>query len=121
TCASCHRLMDPIGFGFEHFDAIGQFRQQEMIPVPRPAGGGGGGGGGGGARPRIPLEIDAQGEIAGLPNSSFSGAKQLGAILANSPVCQECVVRQMFRYSYGRLEASADERTIDQLYEQFKG
>ena len=24
TCASCHRLMDPIGFGFEHFDAIGQ-------------------------------------------------------------------------------------------------
>ena len=27
TCASCHRLMDPIGFGFEHFDAIGQYRR----------------------------------------------------------------------------------------------
>jgi hypothetical protein len=118
TCASCHRLMDPIGFGFEHFDAIGQYRQQEMIPVPRTGGGGGGGGRGG--PPPIPLEIDAQGEIAGLPNSNFSGAKQLGNILANSPVCQECIVRQMFRYSYGRLEADADEKTIDQLYERFK-
>jgi hypothetical protein len=118
TCASCHRLMDPIGFGFEHFDAIGQYREQEMIPARGRRGGGGGGGRGG--PPPIPLEINAQGEIAGLPNSNFSGAKQLGAILANSPVCQECIVRQMFRYSYGRLETTADERTIDQLYDQFK-
>ncbi len=119
TCASCHRLMDPIGFGFEHFDAIGRYREQEMIPVPGRRGGGGGGGGRGGPPP-IPLQIDAQGEIAGLPNSNFSGAKQLGTILAESPVCQECIVRQMFRYSYGRLEANADEKTIDQLYDRFK-
>ena len=118
TCASCHRLMDPIGFGFEHFDAIGQYREQEMIPVPGRRGGGGGFGRGG--PPPIPLEIDAQGEIAGLPNSNFSGAKQLGTILADSPVCQECIVRQMFRYSYGRLETAADEKTIHQLYDQFK-
>ena len=116
TCASCHRLMDPIGFGFEHFDAIGQYRQQEMIPVPRRGGGGGGRGG----PPPIPVEIDARGEIAGLPNSNFSGARQLGTILANSPVCQECVVRQMFRYSYGRHETASDEKTIDQLYDRFK-
>ena len=118
TCASCHRLMDPIGFGFEHFDAIGQYREREMIPVPGRRGGGGGFGRGG--PPPIPLEIDAQGEIAGLPNSNFSGAKQLGTILADSPVCQECIVRQMFRYSYGRLETAADEKTIHQLYDQFK-
>jgi hypothetical protein len=117
TCASCHRLMDPIGFGFEHFDAIGRFREQEMIPSPARAGGGGGGRGG---PPPTALAINAQGEIAGLPNSNFSGAKQLGTILANSPVCQKCVVRQMFRYSYGRLEADADEKTIDQLFDRFK-
>ena len=118
TCASCHRLMDPIGFGFEHFDAIGQYREQEMIRLPGRRGGGGGGGRGG--PPPVPLEIDARGEIAGLPNSNFSGARQLGAILAESPVCQECIVRQMFRYSYGRLETAADEKTIDELYGQFK-
>jgi hypothetical protein len=117
TCASCHRLMDPIGFGFEHFDAIGQYREKELIPVGGRRGGGGGGRGG---PPPIALDIDAQGEIAGLPNSNFSGAKELGTLLANSPVCQECIVRQMFRYSYGRLETSADEKTIDQLYDQFK-
>jgi hypothetical protein len=115
TCASCHRLMDPIGFGFEHFDAIGQYREKETI-----GGGRRGGGGGRGGPPPIALDIDAQGEIAGLPNSNFSGAKELGTILANSPVCQECIVRQMFRYSYGRLETASDEKTIDQLYDQFK-
>jgi hypothetical protein len=55
-----------------------------------------------------------------LPNSAFSGAKELGAILAASPTCQECIVRQMFRYSYGRLETAADEKTVDQLYARFK-
>jgi hypothetical protein len=117
TCASCHRLMDPIGFGFEHFDAIGRWREQEMIPVPRRGGEEGIGRGG---PPPIPLQIDAQGEIAGLPNSTFSGAKELGAILSASPTCQKCIVRQMFRYSYGRLESAPDEKTIDQLYVQFR-
>jgi hypothetical protein len=118
TCASCHRLMDPIGFGFEHFDAIGRYRQTEAIPVPGRRGGGGGFRGG---PPPIQLAINAQGEIAGIPNSNFTGAKEIGGILADSPVCQKCIVRQMFRYSYGRLETNADEKTIDQLYDQFKG
>ncbi len=117
VCSSCHRLMDPIGFGFEHFDAIGRYREQELIPVPGRRGGGGGGRGG---PPPIPVEIDAQGEIAGISNSNFSGARALGTILAESPVCQKCIVRQMFRYSYGRLETDADEKTIDQLFSQFK-
>ena len=50
----------------------------------------------------------------------FSDARQLGKILADSPVCQKCIVRQMFRYSYGRLETGADERTIDQIFTRFK-
>ncbi len=120
TCASCHRLMDPIGFGFEHFDAIGKWREKEMIPVPGRRGGGAGVGGRGGPPP-VPVDINAQGEIAGLPNSTFSGARELGAILAESPICQECIVRQMFRYSYGRLETSADEKTVDDLFARFKG
>ena len=28
-CAGCHRLMDPIGLGFESYDAIGRFRTKE--------------------------------------------------------------------------------------------
>ena len=111
--------MDPIGFGFEHFDAIGRWRDKELVQLPRPAGSGGSGGKG--APPPVPLDISAHGEIAGLPDSDFTDARQLGAILAASPVCQECIVRQMFRYSYGRLETSADEKTIDDLFARFKG
>jgi hypothetical protein len=33
-CASCHKRMDPIGFGFENFDAIGRWRdKQQGIPI----------------------------------------------------------------------------------------
>ncbi|MFP6872517.1 MAG: DUF1592 domain-containing protein [Verrucomicrobiales bacterium] len=29
TCARCHDMMDPIGFAFENFDAVGQWRTRE--------------------------------------------------------------------------------------------
>jgi hypothetical protein len=29
TCASCHRRMDPLGFGLENFDAVGAWRTEE--------------------------------------------------------------------------------------------
>jgi hypothetical protein len=29
TCASCHRIMDPLGFSLENFDAIGAWREKD--------------------------------------------------------------------------------------------
>ncbi len=29
TCASCHRVMDPLGFSLENFDAVGEWRSKE--------------------------------------------------------------------------------------------
>jgi hypothetical protein len=29
VCANCHRLLDPIGFGLENYDAIGQWRSKD--------------------------------------------------------------------------------------------
>jgi hypothetical protein len=29
VCASCHRMMDPIGFSLENFDAVGGWRERE--------------------------------------------------------------------------------------------
>jgi hypothetical protein len=29
TCAGCHKMMDPIGFAFEHYDAFGRYRTQD--------------------------------------------------------------------------------------------
>ena len=41
-CASCHKIMDPIGFSLENFDAIGQWRtdrRRQSHRCHRPAGG----------------------------------------------------------------------------------
>ncbi len=29
SCANCHARMDPMGFAFENFDAIGKFRKKD--------------------------------------------------------------------------------------------
>ncbi len=32
NCASCHSRIDPLGFAWENYDAIGQWRDREMVP-----------------------------------------------------------------------------------------
>src|SRR5947207_15739615 len=85
ACASCHRLMDPIGFGLESFDAIGRWREKETIFIAAENARA--------AATKVELPLETGGEIAGLPNSTFNDAKQVGRILAESPVCQQCIVR----------------------------
>ena len=115
TCAGCHSLMDPIGFGLEKFDAIGKRREKEVLkffPDRR-------------ARDRTPtvveLDLDTSGKVVGLPNSDFRTARELGVILANSPECQACIVKQLFRYAYGRRETDADRPLIAKATEVFRG
>ncbi len=38
SCASCHQRMDPLGFGFENFDAIGAWRDREGKHAIDPSG-----------------------------------------------------------------------------------
>ena len=33
TCASCHRKIDPLGFAFDNFDAMGRWRTEEWVPA----------------------------------------------------------------------------------------
>ena len=106
ACSSCHRLMDPIGFGLEGFDAIGRFREKEAITLL--------------SNKKLELPLETAGEIAGLANSEFSGAAALGRILAASPTCQECIVRQLFRYAFGRTETEADQPAIQSLTASFR-
>jgi len=112
TCASCHRLMDPIGFGLENYDASGRWRDAEVIEFE----------GSGRRSPpkKVELPIDGKGEIAGLADSTFSEPKQIGRLLAASPGCQECIVKQAFRYAFGRLETRADRDTIHQALTTFR-
>lgn len=102
TCNGCHALMDPIGFSFEHFDAIGQYRE---LDAGRP--------------------IDVSGEIFKVDDPSlagpFNGVRELAEKLASSDQVQNCVARQWFRYASGRLEGDADACSLDTLAAAFRG
>jgi len=114
ACAGCHTLMDPIGFGLERFDAIGRYRDKDRItffPIresrdDKPV--------------TVELELDARGAVSGISDSPFTGPKQLGELLARSPQCQECVVRQLFRYAYGRHETPADQALLARTLKTFQ-
>ena len=38
TCASCHRIMDPLGFALENFDGVGEWRAKEVGGAIDPVG-----------------------------------------------------------------------------------
>lgn len=117
TCATCHNLIDPIGWGIEKFDAIGRRRENYRLTFPDA---GHGGGGRRAAAKANELPLDTRGSVAGIRNSSFSSPRELGAILAATPQCQECMVKQYFRYTMGRAETPADEPLIGRVLQDFR-
>jgi hypothetical protein len=123
ACASCHRLIDPIGFGLEKFDAVGARREQLLLQFrnkikatanPRPEESKGF------TTKTVNLNLNTEGDVAGLPDSQFSSPAELGAVLAKSAQCQECVVKQYFRYTAGRPETAADRPVIRKTLEDFR-
>ena len=94
ACAGCHALMDPIGLGFERFDAIGQVRTEEAPGVP----------------------VDDSGDVDGVP---FAGVRGLGTMLAADPRVGPCFVTQLYRFATGHLEQPAERRGLDELAAQF--
>ena len=115
SCFTCHNLIDPIGFGFEKFDAIGARRETFKLSFS-PAGRG--------SRRTPPktveLAIDTKGHVAGVANSNFSSPTELGKVLFESAQCQECVVKQYFRYATGRMETSGDRPLIRKVLSDFR-
>ena len=98
-CASCHHLMDPIGFGFEHYDSIGAWRSKEA------------------GKP-----VNAHGEIYDSEdaNGPFNGAIQLAARLSGSDEVRNCMVQQWFTYAQGRSETTSDSCSITELQSTFE-
>jgi hypothetical protein len=89
--------MDPIGLGFEHYDAIGRYRTTD------------------GGKP-----VDATGSVSGSDvDGPFDGVAALGAKLATSAKVESCVATQWFRYSTGRGEQAADACSVQALTQAF--
>ena len=78
ACASCHRLMDPVGFAFEHYDAVGRWRDAD-----------------GGA------PIDASGTL--FDGSHFDGVAELeDALLARPELFVTTLTEKLLTFATGR-------------------
>lgn len=99
-CKNCHELIDPIGLAFEHYDAIGAYRETDN-----------------GA------PIDPTGQIisttGGEDGPMFTGALELSDQLAASPQVRDCVARQMLRSALDRQESFLDACSTLELVRGF--
>ena len=97
TCAGCHSLMDPIGLGFEHYDALGQWRDTDNG-----------------------FPVDATGEIKGSDVAgTFDGAVALSKQLAASAQVKNCFVQTWFRFAHGRTVTDLDAGNLAVLDQDF--
>lgn len=80
-CAACHKFFDPLGFGFEHFDEAGRYRETEQG-----------------------LTIDASGQAVEYPEAtpafSFNGLDDLATQLAGQEAVADCVSGLAAAYAF---------------------
>jgi hypothetical protein len=94
VCANCHKILDPIGFGLENFDAIGRWRDQDDT---------------GGA-------IDAAGELPG--GKHFASPKELKTIIAaRTDDLARNLTEKLLAYALCRQLEGYDEIVVDHLME----
>ena len=90
SCAGCHNLMDPIGFGLENFDAIGAYRETDNGSP-----------------------VDATGTLSATDvDGDFNGPVELGRELAASEEARACFARHWLSYTSGR---AIDDETWAEL------
>jgi hypothetical protein len=99
-CSACHALMDPIGYGFNHFDSTGK----DLGAVAGAETG----------------EVKASSTAASDDVSgNFSGAAALADKLSKSETVKECFQIQMLRYALGREEVTGDACSAAQAWDRF--
>lgn len=104
ACSGCHNFIDPIGFGFEGYDGVGAFRTEENgLPIDESG--------------TVHALLDEEGNSTSM---DFSGAKELGQVLAANEHVQACVLEHYFHYVSGRDDLTEDACTLEQLGERLQ-
>lgn len=77
-CVGCHQYIDPAGFGFENYDAVGRYREVEKESVP----------------------IDASGTLDDV--GSYGSSVEFTDALVNSDSMRACVSRRFLEHYFGQ-------------------
>ncbi|WP_437636816.1 DUF1588 domain-containing protein [Sorangium sp. So ce854] len=102
NCVSCHASINPIGFAFEHYDALGRWQPQET---------------GGGADAPYALDIDARGRLPAMSPDGDSvevdGGVEMSAALAASAAARACLTKHLFQAALRRVPVDQDLASIE--------
>ncbi len=99
SCAGCHSLVDPIGFGLENFDVAGRYREHDD-GLPE-------------------CIIEGNGEIVGIGN--FSSPAELSQLLVDNQYVDACAVQQLLTYAWGRPPTIYEEELVAEMTSSFRG
>jgi mono/diheme cytochrome c family protein len=103
NCASCHAKIDPLGFAWDNYDAIGQWRDVEKVPA------------GLGADPTI----DPAGELPdGRAFKDPRGFKQL--LLADRDAVAKAFIEHLCTYALRRVLTFDDKEDVDAIVAEAK-
>ncbi len=98
SCAGCHSLMDPIGFGLENFDIAGRYREYDD------------------GRPEC--TIDGIGEVSEV--GSFSGPAELAGLLVDNQLIDVCAIEHFITFALGREPREQEGALVDNLATSFR-
>ena len=93
VCASCHRLLDPLGLPFEHYDGIGRWRDDDRG-----------------------MALDVSGRAG---EKTFNGVPEMARMLSEMPDVRACYVAEWLRFSQGKLNSDLDRPYVDWLMTRF--
>lgn len=85
ACAGCHSLLDPVGHGLDRYDAIGRLRDVDESGDP----------------------VREDGMVAGIDPGAFSGARELGELVAEAPQTSHCAVTRASDWLLARTAGDA--------------
>lgn len=101
-CSSCHQYIDDLGFGFEAFDSVGQWRTTDGA-----------------------FAVDARGNLNDVEgfgtgtDARFDTLPGVAEVIVASESARRCFVRQYTRYVRGRLETPEDRCALDAIDDAF--
>jgi hypothetical protein len=93
-CRSCHQMIDPIGFSFEHYGADGAFRDRFAD---------------------VDLPVDASGVLEIPIEAEFSSATELMDRFASEPAVHACYAERMTEWAVGRVLLRSERCSVTSL------
>ena len=95
---ACHPTLDPLGFAFENYDGLGQYRTTDNALQVNAS---------------VTLTLDGA-------SQTVTDARGMLALFAASNEVQSCFTTQWFRYALGRLESDQDASSLASVGKTFK-